>query len=171
MRPPTNHFQNGGLLVSSVTSQVRYQSRRLAYSLKQSGKLSRLNRSKTVLSVKLAWTVTVQRVRERLQRGRTAITARLLPNSPGAFLYGRGTRGGRRRCLGGPLAQDLDREAYHATKGVLVGLRSRSTRSAAYRNRHDWTARIEHLTPSSSLRQSWRRPFGVRQIRTLPIRG
>jgi len=42
---------------------------------------------------------------------------------------------------------------------------------AAYRNRHDWTARIEHLTPSSSLRQSWRRPFGVRQIRTLSIRG
>jgi hypothetical protein len=37
---------NGGLLVSSVTSQVLYQSRRSAYSLKQSGNLSRLKRSK-----------------------------------------------------------------------------------------------------------------------------
>jgi hypothetical protein len=37
---------NGGLLVSSVTSQVLYQSRRSAYSLMQSGNLSRLKRSK-----------------------------------------------------------------------------------------------------------------------------
>src|SRR5207247_9320669 len=53
--PPTNHVQNGGLVVSSVMSQGLYQSRRSAYSLKQSGKLSRPNRSRTDLSVRLAW--------------------------------------------------------------------------------------------------------------------
>src|SRR5262249_4313814 len=63
--------------------------------------------------------LTVQRVRERLQRGRTAMTARLLPNSPGAFLYGRGTRGGRRRCLGGPLAQEFGQGGVPCNKRCI----------------------------------------------------
>src|SRR5712691_2526386 len=55
--PPTYHFQNGALLVSRVFSQGLYQSRRSAYSLKHSGKLSRLNRSYTFGSVRFAWAV------------------------------------------------------------------------------------------------------------------
>ena len=41
--------------------------------------------------------------------GIVAAAAEFVPErTPGAFLCGRGTRGGRRRCLGGPLAhQDL----------------------------------------------------------------
>src|SRR5438067_11324554 len=54
-RPPTNHFQNGGLLVSSVVCQYASQSSRSAYSLKQSGKCSSLNRSKMAGSDALAW--------------------------------------------------------------------------------------------------------------------
>ena len=45
-RPPTNHFQNGGLLVSNVVCQYSSQSSRSAYSLKQSGKFSSAKRSK-----------------------------------------------------------------------------------------------------------------------------
>jgi hypothetical protein len=41
-----NHFQNGGSLLSSTVSQRWSQSSRSAYSVKQSGKLSWLNRSK-----------------------------------------------------------------------------------------------------------------------------
>jgi hypothetical protein len=37
-------------------------------------------------------------------------------------------------------------EAYHATKAALARLRSRSTRSADYRNGYGCTARIEHLS-------------------------
>src|SRR2546430_6354441 len=36
----------------------------------------------------------------------------------------------------------LNREAYHATKAALAGLRSGSIRSAGYRNGYDCTARI-----------------------------
>src|SRR5947208_15566579 len=37
--PPTNHFQNGGLLVSSVVCQYLSQFNRSAYSRKHSGKV------------------------------------------------------------------------------------------------------------------------------------
>ena len=53
--PPTNHFQNGGLLVSSVVCQGASQLSRSAYSVKQSGNLSSLNRSKMAGSAALAW--------------------------------------------------------------------------------------------------------------------
>ena len=43
-RPPTNHFQNGGLLVSSVVCQYSSQWSRSAYSLKHSGKFSSAKR-------------------------------------------------------------------------------------------------------------------------------
>ena len=52
--PPTNHFQNGALLVSSVVCQYWSQSSRSAYSLKQSGKLSSANRSRMAGSEALA---------------------------------------------------------------------------------------------------------------------
>jgi hypothetical protein len=39
-----------------------------------------------------------------------------------------------------------NREAYHATKAVLAGLRSRSACGASYRNGSDWTARIACVT-------------------------
>ena len=52
--PPTNHFQNGGLLVSRVVCQGSSQVSRSAYSLKQSGKCSSLNRSKIAGSFALA---------------------------------------------------------------------------------------------------------------------
>lgn len=59
----------------------------------------------------------------------------------------RGTQGGRRRCRRGPLAhRGRDREAYHATKAALAGLRPRGTRSARDRNGYDWTARITYVT-------------------------
>ena len=45
-RPPTNHFQKGGLLVSSVVCQYRSHVSRSAYSLKHSGKRSSRNRSR-----------------------------------------------------------------------------------------------------------------------------
>ena len=45
-RPPTNHFQNGGLLVSRVVCQYWSHVSRSAYSLKHSGKCSSLNRSR-----------------------------------------------------------------------------------------------------------------------------
>src|SRR5438445_3016866 len=54
-RPPTNHFQKGALLVSSVVCQYLSQVRRSAYSLKHSGKFSSLNRSKMLGSLALAW--------------------------------------------------------------------------------------------------------------------
>jgi hypothetical protein len=41
---------------------------------------------------------------------------------------------------------DLEREAYHATKAALAGLRSDSTCSAGFRNGYDCTARIKHLS-------------------------
>ena len=50
-RPPTNHFQNGGSDVSSVVCQYVSQSSRSAYSLKHSGKFSRLKRSNSPGSV------------------------------------------------------------------------------------------------------------------------
>src|SRR5260221_14742381 len=52
--PPTNHFQNGGLLVSSVVCHGASQASRSAYSLKQSGNLSSANRSKMPGSAALA---------------------------------------------------------------------------------------------------------------------
>src|SRR5712672_3388324 len=52
--PPVNHFQNGGLLVSSAVSHGASQLSRSAYSLKQSGKRSSLNRSKMAGSLALA---------------------------------------------------------------------------------------------------------------------
>ncbi len=53
--PPTNHFQNGALLVSSVVCQYLSQVRRSAYSLKHSGKFVSANRSKMAGSFALAW--------------------------------------------------------------------------------------------------------------------
>src|SRR5438105_3174686 len=53
-RPPTNHFQNGGLLVSRVVSQYLSQVSRSAYSLKHSGYLSSVNRSRMAGSVTFA---------------------------------------------------------------------------------------------------------------------
>src|SRR5260370_17183589 len=53
--PPTNHFQNGALLVSRVVCQYLSQVSRSAYSLKHSGKFSSLNRSKMLGSLALAW--------------------------------------------------------------------------------------------------------------------
>src|SRR5207249_9576329 len=55
MKPPTNHFQKGALLVSRVVCQYLSQVRRSAYSLKHSGKFSSLNRSKMLGSLALAW--------------------------------------------------------------------------------------------------------------------
>ena len=54
-RPPENHFQNGGLLVSSVVCHGASQLSRSAYSWKQSGNLSSLNLSKIDGSAALAW--------------------------------------------------------------------------------------------------------------------
>src|SRR2546421_12616948 len=54
-RPPTNHFQNGGLLVSSVVCQYLSQVSRSAYSLKHSGKFSSRKRSKMFGSPAFAW--------------------------------------------------------------------------------------------------------------------
>src|SRR5205085_10212567 len=53
-RPPTNHFQNGGLLVSSIVSHPASQVSRSAYSLKQSGKCSSLKRSRMSESLAFA---------------------------------------------------------------------------------------------------------------------
>src|SRR5690348_17461703 len=53
--PPTNHFQNGGLLVSSVVCQYLSHVRRSAYSLKHSGKFFSAKRSKMAGSFALAW--------------------------------------------------------------------------------------------------------------------
>src|SRR5215469_7650074 len=52
--PPTNHFQNGALLVSRTASQRLSQSSRSAYSVKQSGNLSSVNRSKIAGSLAFA---------------------------------------------------------------------------------------------------------------------
>src|SRR5947207_391990 len=52
--PPVNHFQNGAVLVSSVVCQGRSQSSRSAYSVKQPGNLSSVNRSKMARSFALA---------------------------------------------------------------------------------------------------------------------
>src|SRR2546425_4386948 len=52
--PPTNHFQNGALLVSSVVCQYLSQVRRSAYSLKHSGKFVSANRSKMAGGVAFA---------------------------------------------------------------------------------------------------------------------
>src|SRR5579864_6225554 len=54
-RPPTNHFQNGALLVSSVVCQYLSQVRRSAYSLKHSGKFFSAKRSKMAGSFAFAW--------------------------------------------------------------------------------------------------------------------
>src|SRR3989441_6182926 len=54
-RPPTNHFQNGALLVSRVVCQYLSQLSRSAYSLKHSGKFSSSNRPKMLGSLALAW--------------------------------------------------------------------------------------------------------------------
>ena len=53
-RPPTNHFQNGGLLASSVVCQYLSQLSSSAYSLKHSGKCSSPNRPNTAGSVAFA---------------------------------------------------------------------------------------------------------------------
>src|SRR5437764_5184960 len=53
-RPPTHHLKNGGLLVSTIWSHFLSQSRSSAYSTKQSGKFSALNRSRTDSSLALA---------------------------------------------------------------------------------------------------------------------
>jgi hypothetical protein len=76
---------------------------------------------------------------------RTAMTARLLPKTERLA----GTRGAPQALCWRPSRPEFGREAYHATKGVLAGLRCRSARSADCRTRHDWAAHIEHLTPSS----------------------
>ena len=52
--PPTNHLKNGALLVSSVVCHVWSQVSRSAYSLKQSGNLSSVNRSRMAGSAALA---------------------------------------------------------------------------------------------------------------------
>ena len=52
--PPANHFQNGALPVSSTVSQRLSQVSRSAYSVKQSGNLSSVNRSKIAGSRALA---------------------------------------------------------------------------------------------------------------------
>jgi hypothetical protein len=53
--PPTNHFQNGGSLVSSVVCQYLSQLSRSAYSRKHSGKFFSLKRSLMSGSVRFAW--------------------------------------------------------------------------------------------------------------------
>src|SRR5690349_5405809 len=53
-RPPVNHFQNGGLLVSSVVCHGSSHSSRSAYSLKQSGNLPSVKRSKIAGSAAFA---------------------------------------------------------------------------------------------------------------------
>jgi hypothetical protein len=53
--PPPNHFQNGARDVSSTVSQGLSQVRRSAYSVKQPGNLSGLNRSRIAGSLALAW--------------------------------------------------------------------------------------------------------------------
>src|SRR4029077_6367096 len=53
--PPTNHFQNGALLVSRVVCQYLSQVSRSAYSLKHSGKLVSAHRSKMAGSLAFAW--------------------------------------------------------------------------------------------------------------------
>src|ERR1700737_3699649 len=52
--PPTNHFQNGGLLESSVLSHFLYQESISAYSSKHFGNLSRAKRSRTLGSLRFA---------------------------------------------------------------------------------------------------------------------
>src|SRR5215469_17674213 len=52
--PPTNHFQNGALLMSSTVSHGLSQVSRSAYSVKQSGNLSSVNRSTMAGSLALA---------------------------------------------------------------------------------------------------------------------
>src|SRR6266581_9214618 len=52
--PPTNHFQNGGLLVSSVVCQYLSQLNRSAYSRKHSGKFFSENRSVIAGSTRFA---------------------------------------------------------------------------------------------------------------------
>src|SRR5579864_1276076 len=54
-RPPTNHFQKGALLVSSVVCQYLSHVRRSAYSLKHSGKFFSANRSKMAGLLEFAW--------------------------------------------------------------------------------------------------------------------
>ena len=49
-----NHFQNGALLVSSVVCHAGSQVSRSAYSVKQSGNLSSVNRSRMAGSLALA---------------------------------------------------------------------------------------------------------------------
>src|SRR5216684_3310527 len=53
--PPTNHFQKGALLVSSVVCQYLSQVSRSAYSLKHSGKFFSAKRSNMAGSFALAW--------------------------------------------------------------------------------------------------------------------
>src|SRR5260370_41193067 len=55
--PPTNHSQNGALLVSRVVCQYLSQVRRSAYSLKHSGKFFSAKRSKMAGSLAFAWPV------------------------------------------------------------------------------------------------------------------
>ena len=59
-----------------------------------------------------------------------------------------GTRRRPRSYLGGLLANQMirNREARHATKAALAGLRSGSIRGAGCRYGYDCTARIEHLS-------------------------
>ena len=52
--PPTNHFQNGAVLVSRTVSHFLSQLSRSAYSVKQSGNLSSLNRSRMAGSAAFA---------------------------------------------------------------------------------------------------------------------
>jgi len=53
--PPTNHFQNGGSLVSRVVCQYSSQDSRSAYSRKHSGKFSSANRVTIAGSDAFAW--------------------------------------------------------------------------------------------------------------------
>jgi hypothetical protein len=54
---PTNHFQNGAVLVSRVVCHVWSQDSRSTYSRKHSGYLSSVNRSLMAGSPALAWAV------------------------------------------------------------------------------------------------------------------
>ncbi len=53
--PPTNHFQNGGSLVSSTVSHRLDQVSISAYSSKHFGKFFSAKRSLTEASFRLAW--------------------------------------------------------------------------------------------------------------------
>src|SRR5260370_14458726 len=73
----------------------------------------------------------------------------------------KGTQGDRRHCLCEVLSLTKGLGTgrhHHAAKAILAGLRSRSTRSAGYRNGYDCTARIAYVTALESKIWSKRTP-------------